>query len=256
VKREVVLLVLLIGCSRLVCSLETKGLDALELRFAVVDQARSYLDVGYSYGGSDAAGMDCSGLVYRVFLEAAGLRLPRAVADLYEHGSGLQGGLMPGDLVFFNTDGRTPSHVGIYIGDRRMIHAASDGPETGVIVSSLDESYYRLRYLQGRRILPAQQPEIVVDLSAAEPTLRLEQRVLAGYPLKILLRSNALEAGSFLKLSLEREGQPWLARRVRLVPAGADFWFTPSEGNWRVAWENAGRTVAGELLLSTSGRKP
>lgn len=250
-------LVVSFGSARLINAggLETSGFAAMDLRLDVLDRAKSYLDVAYSYGGSDARGMDCSGLVYRVFLEAAGTRLPRTVAELYAYGMKIDGPLLPGDLVFFNTDGQTPSHVGIYIGSRQMIHTASQGHETGVIISSLEELYYRQRYLQGRRILPSGQAEIAIDLPGEELPRRLEQRLLAGYPLQIIIHSE-LQSGQFISLRFEREGELWLSRRIRLQPLISHLWFTPPEGNWRLVCEDAGQKVVGAFEFSTSGRKP
>jgi hypothetical protein len=234
--------------------LEARGFEGQELGLSVASRAQNYLQVDYRYGGSDAGGMDCSGLVYRVFLEAAGLRLPRSVANLYEQGTEVTGTLLPGDLLFFNTDGREPSHVGIHIGGGQMIHAASQGPETGVIVSSLNETYYRSRYLQGRRIIPTSHPEIAVDLPAAGVTLKLEQNVPSGYPVKLLLRKQgAVE--EFLTVRFEREGQPWLSRLVRLKSPFVELWFTPPAGNWRIVCENRQRQVVADIEFK-SGRIP
>jgi probable lipoprotein NlpC len=234
--------------------LEAAGFAGPQLGQAVAEHAQSYLHVGYSYGGSDAGGMDCSGLVYRVFLEAADLRLPRGVAELYGYGNGVDGPLLPGDLVFFNTDGGEPSHVGIYIGDRRMIHAASRGPETGVIVSSLEEPYYRQRYLRGRRVISAGRPEMTILLSADPPVQQLEQTAPPGYPLKILL-SGSWETEQFLTVRFEKEGRAWFSRRLRLQPPAGFLWFTPPEGNWRVVCEDTEGNVVG-ICEFTAGRKP
>jgi len=234
--------------------LESKGFEGQKLGLSVTSRAQSYLQVDYRYGGSDVGGMDCSGLVYRVFLEAAGMQLPRSVADLYDQGTEVNGALLPGDLLFFNTDGRSPSHVGIHIGGGQMIHAASQGPETGVIVSSLNETYYRRRYLQGRRVIPTSHPEIAVDLPAAGFTLRLEQNVPPGYPVKLLLRKQGTSE-EFLTVRFEKDGRPWFSRLVRLKPPFAELWFTPPAGNWRIVCENQQRQAVADIEFK-SGRIP
>lgn len=110
------------------------------------------LDVDYRYGGSSPEqGFDCSGLVAHVFLEAYGIKLPRTVQSQSELGMavGLEE-LQPGDLVFYNTLGRPFSHVGIYLGDSRFVHA----PKTGarVRVESIRSAFWAKRFNGARRI--------------------------------------------------------------------------------------------------------
>jgi cell wall-associated NlpC family hydrolase len=87
--------------------------------------ALGLIDTGYRFGGKNPeAGLDCSGMVSYVFENAAGLRLTGSAADIAKRGRPVNGaGLRPGDLVFFNTRKKPRSHVGIYIGDGRFIHA-------------------------------------------------------------------------------------------------------------------------------------
>ncbi len=109
----------------------------------------------YRLGGdSPETGLDCSGFVGHVFRQIAGLVLPRDTRALSESTQTLASAeLRPGDLVFFNTLNRAFSHVGIYLGDRRFVHATSS--RTGrVMVSSLDEPYWRERFDGGRRVAP------------------------------------------------------------------------------------------------------
>jgi cell wall-associated NlpC family hydrolase len=78
------------------------------------------------------------------------LSVPRSTFEQYQNGIAVpRSSLAPGDLVFFHTYGYGASHVGIYVGDNRFIHASSS---RGVIVSSLAEPYYAYRYLGARRI--------------------------------------------------------------------------------------------------------
>jgi probable lipoprotein NlpC len=127
-------------------------------RASLVEKARLYLGTPYLYGGSSSKGMDCSGLVYRVYLDTFGVAplssLPRTARDLFAFVEPLERkDLQPGDLVFFDTTGKL-SHVGIFEGDGLFIHAASDGPDTGVIESSLSESYWSKHYAGCGRIIP------------------------------------------------------------------------------------------------------
>jgi hypothetical protein len=151
------------------------GLASSSARQSVISAAESYLGTPYRFGGATKSGIDCSGLVYVSYLQATGIKIPRTVDSLatwvlvipvHE--------LEPGDLVFFDLDAKAvPSseqaktiasqtaasltradHVGIYLGDQRFIHAASTGPQTGVIQSSLSEPGWGRRFLFAGRALP------------------------------------------------------------------------------------------------------
>ena len=104
----------------------------------------------HRWGGLDHRGIDCSGLVVRVFRDAFGLTLPRTTEAQARIGRPVsRQALQAGDLVFFRLD-RKNHHVGIYLGDGRFFHAASS---TGVTVSRLDEPYWRRHYWTARRVL-------------------------------------------------------------------------------------------------------
>jgi len=117
-------------------------------------QAIMALDTDYRYGGhSMANGFDCSGLVAYVFKNAWGLELPHSSRAQSEVGTPIEeSALRPGDLVFYNTANRPYSHVGIYLGDGKFIHA----PRTGarVRIESLRKRYWARRYDGARRIDP------------------------------------------------------------------------------------------------------
>lgn len=101
--------------------------------------ASKYVGVRYSYGGTSTKGFDCSGYVRHVFNEL-GKSLPRSSSAMYGEGESVKkSDLQPGDLVFFNTSGRGVSHVGIYIGSGKFIHASTS---KGVIKTSLNDKYY------------------------------------------------------------------------------------------------------------------
>lgn len=114
----------------------------------VARSALRYLGRPYQWSGIGPRGFDCSGLVVRVF-SALGISVPHSSAGQYQAGTAVPAALLgPGDLVFFHTYNSGPSHVGIYLGAGRFIHASVT---RGVIVSSMDEAYYRSRYLGARR---------------------------------------------------------------------------------------------------------
>jgi len=127
----------------------------------LVMTAMNFLGVPYVRGGSsEATGFDCSGFTRHIFENSIGLALPRR-ADEQARSAGLlainRAELKPGDLVFFNTMKRTFSHVGIYVGDDKFIHAPRSGSE--VRIEDMRDSYWARRYTGARR----------ADLTAAVP---------------------------------------------------------------------------------------
>ena len=118
--------------------------------------ALSLLGTPYRSGGNNPeTGLDCSGFVNHVFKQAASLQLPRDSASISRMGQPLEKPeLQSGDLVFFNTLNRAFSHVGIYIGDNRFIHASST-KSGSVMLSSLNENYWTARFNGARRVIPS-----------------------------------------------------------------------------------------------------
>jgi cell wall-associated NlpC family hydrolase len=110
------------------------------------------LETKYRFGGRNPdAGFDCSGMVSYVFERAAGLRLTGSAADIAKKGRPVAtSDMKPGDLVFFNTLRRPRSHVGIYLGDGRFIHAPSSKGEARVRTDSLTEGYFASRFEEAR----------------------------------------------------------------------------------------------------------
>lgn len=131
------------------------GAQAAAARLSLVSKAESFLGTPYRYTGTDRSGMDCSGLVYTSFREALGVTIPRGSEEIYKWADKISADeLQPGDLVFFITTGSQVSHLGIYAGDGKFIHSASEGPQTGVMYSYLDESYWKRTYHGAGRALP------------------------------------------------------------------------------------------------------
>ena len=115
------------------------------------DHAQTFSGTPYRLGGDDRSGMDCSGLVVRLYRDVYDHYLPHSTAQLYQRGSAISlRSLEVGDLIFFReTRGAAPSHVGVYLGNAAFIHASSTN---GVIVSKLTETYYQKRFAGARRI--------------------------------------------------------------------------------------------------------
>jgi cell wall-associated NlpC family hydrolase len=120
----------------------------------VLFRAISLVGTPYRWGGNTpAGGFDCSGLVDYVFRTEARLNLPRTSREMSRLPDPRldRAQLAPGDLVFFQTDGNGVSHVGIYVGRDRFVHA----PDTGgtVRLDALDNPYWSRHFLYGKRVL-------------------------------------------------------------------------------------------------------
>ena len=111
-----------------------------------------FLDTPYKYGGETTRGVDCSGLVMQVYKKALDIDLPHKAAYQYKMGKAVKKAqLMPGDLVFFHeTKSRRIGHVGIYLNEGKFIHSMSG---KGVVISKLEEGYWRKYYAGARRII-------------------------------------------------------------------------------------------------------
>jgi cell wall-associated NlpC family hydrolase len=120
---------------------------------AVLFRAMSLVGTPYRYGGNTPeGGFDCSGLVGYVFRDAAAVALPRTSASMSERGERKLAvdSLQSGDLVFFKA-GRHVSHVGIYVGKRRFVHAPNSGGT--VRLDSIDGAWWREHFVFGKRVL-------------------------------------------------------------------------------------------------------
>jgi cell wall-associated NlpC family hydrolase len=141
----------------------------------LVMTAMNFLGVPYRRGGTSAdQGFDCSGFTRHVFEHSIGLVLPRRSHEQAQHAGLLpvrRDELKPGDLVFFNTMRRAFSHVGIYVGDGRFIHAPSSGGE--VRVEDMRAAYWQKRFNGARRAEGAQPAaEATAPATAAAPAGR------------------------------------------------------------------------------------
>lgn len=121
-----------------------------DLGQSLVNTALGFKGARYRYGGMSSRGFDCSGLVARV-LRAHGIRAPHNSAALYKLGKPVaRSHLAAGDLVFFRTRGRGISHVGIYIGGGKFVHASTG--RRRVCTDTLRTGYYAQRYVGARRL--------------------------------------------------------------------------------------------------------
>lgn len=118
----------------------------------LVMYAMSLAETPYKYGGNNArSGFDCSGYVRHVYREVLDVSLPRTSGEISRVGASLRPNeLQPGDLVFFNTQRKPFSHVGIYVGERKFVHS----PKTGsrIRVENMELNYWKTRYNGARRI--------------------------------------------------------------------------------------------------------
>lgn len=116
----------------------------------LISHAMGYIGTRYKTAGMSPSGFDCSGFTSYVFKNALGITLPHSSKSQSTLGTAVaKADLREGDIVYFNTNGKGVSHVGIYIGNNKFIHASSKG----IAVTSLSEAYYVKRYMGARRIL-------------------------------------------------------------------------------------------------------
>ncbi len=123
-------------------------------RRRVVETALSLRGARYGLGAESPSAFDCSGFVRYVYLESTAIELPRHSSGQAQAGSPVDpASARPGDILSFGPRAGLPSHVAIYLGGGSMIHAVSEGPHKGVIVSRLDEPWFGPRLLGARSVL-------------------------------------------------------------------------------------------------------
>ncbi|NPA53778.1 MAG: C40 family peptidase [Aquificae bacterium] len=141
------------------------GIPAPEFQKEIIDLAIGFLGIRYRFGGSSIRGIDCSAFVQRVYA-LAGIKIPRTARAQAELGITVnREDLKPGDLLFFQTYAKYPSHVGIYIGNGKMIHASSASKR--VIISDIDKDYYLRHFLFAKRIF-LYDPKVIKEVRQAE----------------------------------------------------------------------------------------
>lgn len=153
---SLMLLAFCLCCVKL-CAEDTSPAEAQVMREKFVAESKKHVGAPYVLGAIGPDKFDCSGLVYYSARESIKKQLPRTAKAIYNYCS-----IVPdkdkevGDLLFFKTNNSAPiTHVGIYIGNSQFISAISDGPNTGVIISSLKQDYWKPKYVACGRFLPS-----------------------------------------------------------------------------------------------------
>ena len=122
-------------------------------RKAIVKEANKWLGTPYKYAGESRNGTDCSGMVMTIYKDVCGIKLPRNSAKQADFCKKIKKkDLRPGDLLFFATgkDKKKVSHVGIYIGDDKMIHASTS---RGVVINKITEQYYEKTFISCGKVV-------------------------------------------------------------------------------------------------------
>jgi gamma-D-glutamyl-L-lysine dipeptidyl-peptidase len=148
----ILFLILSLLLSKAVCFPEESGPASQTVRYKLAKMARSFLGLPYRWGGmSERRGADCSGLVKIIFARLH-IELPRTSRDQIQSGEEIPiEMLQTGDLVFFSSDGNTPTHVGVYMGHHQFLHAEKKAGR--VILTDLSHPWYSKRFLGARRIV-------------------------------------------------------------------------------------------------------
>ena len=127
---------------------DSSGESGTRDSLAILNAAKEYLGASYQAGAREPPyRFDCSGLVSQAYLDAAGISIPRNSSQIWAQGKKIDDhSVQPGDIIVFGERG-TPNHVAIYIDETSMIHSASSGTETGVVISRQDENYWSQRFM-------------------------------------------------------------------------------------------------------------
>lgn len=124
----------------------------------LISEAHKWIGTKYRYGGQSKSGTDCSGMVMALYMDVYGIKLPRSSREQQKFCQSVnKRNLRKGDLLFFSSskNSRSVSHVGLYIGHDRMIHASSS---RGVIISDITDKYYTSTYHSSGRVVQYEKP--------------------------------------------------------------------------------------------------
>lgn len=142
-------------------------------RKKLLDVAFKYRGVPYVYGAESPSAFDCSGFVRYVYREAFGIELPRSARGFYSTGTPIDWkAAKMGDVFIYDTVGGAPSHVSIAVGDGTVIHAVSDGPSTGVILSPMTDRYWEPRLIAARTFLASGVAQVATAPPAVKPAAK------------------------------------------------------------------------------------
>jgi hypothetical protein len=231
-------------------NVEVETSENWAVRRSIVAEALEFRGTPYVSAGTSREGVDCSGLVYRVFKNVTGEALSRRVKSLISEGSRVYGEPQPGDLVFFDTTGG-PSHVGISIGGREFVHAASEGRQTGVIVSSLDKHYYKTRYLGARRVIDVALAVVRIDVDDNKASSELTAPMASGQPVRFAI-TNALPQARKFTFRVFHDGRFAFSKSIRFETEHEAeeslIWFVPTAGRWTVLLDELGSGEPAALI--------
>ncbi len=191
------ILLFCLGCVKLCAQSNniTPG-QAQSMREKFIEEVKKHVGAPYEYGAVGPDSFDCSGLIYYCARESIQVQLPRTAKAIYNYVR-----IIPdekreiGDLMFFKTtSSSTISHIGVYIGNNQFISAISDGQNTGTIVSSLAQDYWKGRYVSTGQFLPSGRDEYKNGSKLAETEMQ-EDYVYGGEA--SAFKGKGLEAAAF-----------------------------------------------------------
>lgn len=117
----------------------------------MIEEIDAWLGTPYKYGGNSQKGTDCSGFIMTVYKKVNNIDLNRSAYDQMQNTHLINKNEMRfGDLVFFKIDFKKVSHVGLYLGDNKFVHAST---KRGVVINDMNETYYKERFFKGGRII-------------------------------------------------------------------------------------------------------